>query len=398
MIFSIFTVSSFHESFGTDPASHTKESPDISPEDRSANEPIRFEIDLKSKDVTDVKNEEFKISFEEIKNKSLPSIETQTEKIIITRNYYMDNEKISFFIRSSDDKIPIPSAVKVIPDEFFITEKTPVSIAADRIEIPNMDAVASFVEEKNAYLIEFADNSTVNSLGKYTGKITLNAEGFNPKQVDVEYNTQWHPGLLIVFSAVGIGFSMILGIVLMYNERETVRKNIVTANKAIIEHINIHVENMNILENANLKNHMIKAYHKSQVRWADENSKDKESNKHYISKLSTEHLKTILEHYELHQKYMLSYPSGKNTPLDPFNTEFADETKSKTSLNSIKVGQKMTITSITAFFVLLIAIPITLVSITYFSGNPFIDAILAGIIGFTIYRTKEIGKIIKNVV
>ena len=252
-------------------------------------EPFKFQSSIKGTDDFD-KNAQLDITLQGNLEKLKPEISLNAEKLIITKYYGVENPTVSFLAESSNKTIP--QIIDVVPSEFFISGKTISSIASDQIDVM---ITSEYIKENEGCRIRITDTTVPESFGKYTGKFTIFAEGFEAKQIDVEYQIQWHPKWLLFFTGLGVTFSIILGILLIRFDKQKEDRETLKTRERLLEHLNVHVIQLNSLEEQKGKNHFIKSYHNAQLKWMKGAISD---SKLYISKLPTDRLKEILEHYE----------------------------------------------------------------------------------------------------
>ncbi len=379
--------------------------------------------------------------------KAKPTLNLNTEKIVITK-YYNEKDPIIELKATSSDGITIPKIKDIIASDFYISGKTIGSIAADKITPVVKLHVTHENEEKNVCHVFIDNEIPTNSFGKYTGKFTIITENFEPKQVDVEYKIQHSPGGLMLYTAIGVVFSVALGAAIIKFDNAKKTRDTTAKNKVILEHLNIHVEQFNLLEKDDRKNSGLIAYHKIQVKWVKsfltrhpdgDPPQDRITAQSVlvVDKIPTGKLEDILKHYEvfvnirhdfdpalntnflelfpvekksnatetdLHDKIEEDYQNFERDDIKPLIIEFknnidtilaVDKTNDDKSITN-EMQARAGITFVIALFVYLISIPTTLFSAAYFTGQPFFDALFAIGIGFTIYRTKEIGKIIQG--
>ena len=353
----------------------------------------------------DDSNAKMQITLQGNIEKTPPSASLSTEKIIIYRYIGSENPETSFVVSMSDGSVPLIKGITL--SEFFIADKTTSSVAHDQKSLVFQQ---NFVKHNQNCIITLIDNSEIETLGKYVGKLSILGDNFDTKTIDVEYKVQWHPGLLVFFTIIGVVISMVSGFALLKaeNTKSTYIKR--KAKMAILKHINAHISFFNTQSISGGILDGIRAFHKSKLFFLQNNSLPN-SNTIDLEKVPMTVLEDLLKQY--HRKFEEWYenvtddPSCPKPELDLFEYDQSiivpkvtlkqTNNKSEISISDL-VKHKETITAFSTVIATIISVPATLFAVTYFSGIPIIDAFIAGGIGFTVYRFKDIGKMLKGLV
>ncbi|MCV0367788.1 MAG: hypothetical protein K5798_11080 [Nitrosopumilus sp.] len=363
--------------------------------------PFEFQTTFEGTDDSQT-NAKMQITLQGNIEKKSPSASFSTEKIIINRYLADDNPSVSFIASMSDGSIPIVK--QVTPSEFFITEKTASSVANDQITL-NLEQ--NFVKDNQNCIITISDNSGIDTFGKYVGKFSIVGDNFETKTVDVEYKVQWHPGMLVFFTIIGVAISMSSGFALLKAENIQAKCKERKDKIDVFKHINSHIEFFNTQAIRGDKLDGIRAFHQSKLDILQRNLLP-ETNLIDLENTPKVILDDILKQYHDRFEDWFDYVLDADEPtpeLAPFVYDTAPlkpKIKIKNANNNAEVTisslvkHKKTITAFSTIVATLISIPATLFAVTYFSGIPVVDAIIAGGVGFTVYRFKDIGKMLKG--
>lgn len=137
-------------------------------------EQFTFKGTIKGSDETNTTK--LDIELEGNMEKTKPELDLNVEKITI-KKYHGWNKPELILNLKPDDNNAYPTIAKITSNEFFISEKTKMSIAPDQIN-PNILKVDNKVDDK----LTIVEDSFYPYLGKYIGSITIHTEEFSPKK------------------------------------------------------------------------------------------------------------------------------------------------------------------------------------------------------------------------
>ena len=310
------------------------------------------------------------------KDNTKPELKLNTEKITLKKYHFSENPMITLQLKQNDSEGTIPIFIDIVPNEFFISEKTSMSLAPDQIYLN----ISNHSYDKG--LLTITDNSTSSYIGKYVGSFTIYTEDFAPKKISVEYQMLWDPITLIFITSFGVFIAFILDkIILKIDNKE---KKLEKKKKILdhIEHINKHVITWNSLGLTEDSKKQFLLFHDQH---------------HKIAKngMTLEMAIEFVEHYHFARSWREIDSSKEGNKFELFQNEIAspeptiDLTNEEKTLRRLLNGLSILVTG-------LIAIPTTLVGITYFPNHLVFDGILSFVIGISIYSTVEIGKKVRD--
>ena len=406
----------------------------------SNKEPFKFQSNFEGVDELNNKGK-IEISVQGNIETETPTFHIGNEKLIITK-YHNDHTTVSLFLKSSTGKIP---EIDVIPTDFFISSKAVSSIASDQFTptINHKLVKETSPSNGNGCELQITDETNVDNFGKYTGKFIIIADGYESKEIAVEYQIQHHPIWLIVFSSIGIGIRVGTTVLLHGSNEKDKKIKKLEKNIGIIDHLNRHVDTIK------------KTVYKTDVKGYIENFNERQiarinvysDNNEFVNlkEVDSEVLEDILKHYEIFEDQIKSYfdEKGEKPEISYFPTHDGslenkkrdivknakkdagkkdekikkireqidknDETEKLIELqiqyNALShnplhpnAGESVFVTIISIVLSLIVSVPASLFAISYFPGNPVLDAVVAIGIGFSVYETKEIGKKLKKIV
>ena len=376
-------------------------------ESNTQTNPSKIQATFEGKDNADL-NTKMEITLQAITEDTTPTASFSTEKIILNRYLGFGTSHADFMVKMSDDSIPLVKDVTAT--KFFIADKTASSVAEDQ---KTLTITKNFVKQEQNYIITITDDSEITTLGKYVGKLSVIGDNFETKHIDVEYKVQWHPGLLVLFTMMGVIFSLISGFWLLKAEKIESKHKERKAKMKILDHINDHVKYFNdqtLRTQAQLTG--VKTFYDAKLAYLKQNLVlQNDISVIDLEKTPKGTLEAILTQY--HRKFEEWYgfisesdaPTNYKPCLDEFDYDkvefFPEITLRKKSDNTTTpisdlIERKKTVTFFSTVIATIISIPVTLFAVTYFSGIPIIDIFIAVGIGFGVYRFKDIGKMLKG--
>ncbi len=296
--------------------------------------------------------------------------------------------------------------VSIFPSELNLVES---SIPQDVTQLDNtllsfnsidIDNTRSDVLERKVLSIKNGTKSNVLlnlekvyvTSGKYNGSILVMGANFEPLTISLELIVRHNPLELVAFTLFGMVIATFMGLWYRLDEEEKSLRSM-TGNNAILSHIHGHTFNLNQVKNAidPLVWKRITEIHKEKQKKLREVVKEAgklDSNSEAV-KWYEERVK------ELVKKYLYDKPLSQVS--NPKLKEF-DEDKDKASGGTVfKADLRRTSNIVFAFIAAAVAIPVAMATTSQFLGHPIADVFIAMGIGFVIYRTKDIGKLISNI-
>lgn len=260
-----------------------------------------------------------------------------------------------------------------------------MSIAPDQINLNILKNDNDQVQDK----LTITEDSFYPFLGKYTGSIIIQAENFSPKKIPVEYEMYWNPLVLMIITLVGLFVAFVFDITIFQIDKKEKEVKKSAEILDLIRHINRHVEVWNQYELEKNSKSRMEEFHNHHLKIAE-------------GGMTLMEAKEILEHYHYARNWVETDEKGVPMKLDLFNESIKNEKpKSKPSNAEIKKDKdekalRKRLSAITIIVTSLTAVPATLWAVTYFPNHLILDGILAGLIGFGIYSSKEIGKKLRD--
>ena len=351
-----------------------------------------FDGEVKGEGDTGVAKWNIEITGEKKEEEEKPKeLKLNVEKISLKKYYgWYDSDLI---LHLPNKNGIYPQINKITTNEFFISGKTSMSIAPDQIT-PNISYDTT--NSDNSKLI-ITENSFQRFLGKYEGSITLEATGYDPTKIPVEFELRWNPTVLIIITASGLILAWAVDVKILERGKKQKRADEMEKIKKIIKHLNRHVDIWNHQKLRPNSFKKLKTFHDQSLEVAHEMENGKPSK----SLMTLELAEELLEHYHKARDWV--YVSVKrNRPIDnDDNNKFDDymikETEKDNNAESDdEKSLKHYFDVIAVIITGLTSIPIALLGVNYFPNHVLADGILAGLIGFGLYSSKEIGKIIRD--
>jgi len=362
-------------------------------------------------------------------------LKSSVEKIILTKFISIDSSHNEKSISSSFTIINVgcqtATEVKAVLGELFIKDRDKISTAPDYFSqedfivqinngtliAPNEYSTITITPSKDS-LVTIKSTTSFNQTGTYVGKLYIFGNNIETQSVDVEITVKQKPLELVYAAIFGTAIAITFGSFFAINERE--REYLSKYDKVSIKHINHHIENLNCVKNTfkqtvwvhiscihNQKKKYIEEKMKSAkpldlgddaIKWYEEQvvelvktkMKDEDVKTVDVSEL----IKKVFELVKTKMEEESSDPKDDNVDLiliktpDEFKLKFEDIIK-KQVRKEVKISK-----IIFAIISGLVAIPVTLFSENYFMGDPFADILIAIGIGFMIYRTQDISKVV----
>jgi len=297
--------------------------------------------------------------------------------------------------------------VSLITTEFTLAESTQRIVGNGQfnrdfliVEPERLDIERSQVLNREVFSIENGTGISVKvtlknlpaDSGKYNGSIMIVGQNFEPLTLKIEANILHNPIELAVFTLFGLFLATLMGLWFTISEGDKpVRSS--TGNNAIVSHIRGHTFNLNQIR---------KAFDPTVWKRIEEIHKLKRKK---IIQLVTKGGKLdpnaeAVKWYEEKVKELVKKNiTNKDDPNGNNNKPLLDITEKDIEISlpeEVKIEIKKPSKIIFAVLAVAAAIPLTLFAQNYFMGNPVIDVFIAMGIGFLVYRTKDIEKIITD--
>lgn len=220
--------------------------------------------------------------------------------------------------------------------------------------------------------------------GTWTGKILVLGYNFEPVEIELELIVKHEPIELIGFTIFGISIAIGFGFFMTWHTLSLKKRNTTANIIKEIDHLNDHVQNINKLRN-----------------YAATRTWEQFVEKHniWIHQIETDPSK-IPEGMEKEYVNMENSLKGNsNTFENELNLTKIKKPEGWDPEQFGKVPREELQSSnfIFALIAIVASVPLSLFTTDYFIGIPAFDVIIAMGIGFSIYRTKDLGKIIKSI-
>ena len=272
----------------------------------------------------------------------------------------------------------------VVIGEMILKEQSSRSIAPEYLS-------QVFTSSNDCNQIKKYEETTVNITrdtfpefaGSWTGKILILGYNFEPVEMDLELIVKHNPFELISFSIFGALIAVSFGFFMTWRSLELKQSNEVKEKMTLLNHLNEHIKKINNLRNKVAPDEWseIREDHRTVVH----NVGRRISN---ITK-DLEQKYTQIENSLLHSQEMFN----NHEELSLLEPKEWDAVK----LKDIPSKELQITNIIFAIIAIVAAIPLTIFATDYFLGVPVTDILIAIGIGFSVYRTKDLGKIIKNI-
>ena len=330
----------------------------------------------------------------ENKEKEIKELKLNVNEISVKKYYGGPDPRVVLHLPQLENNT-YPKIEKITVNEFFISEKTPISLAPDQI-IPKIFQDKDNNNSDKSKLI-ITENSANSFLGKYNGSITIHAQGFEPKTIPVEYELRWNPIVIVIITAIGLVIAWALDVKVLERGKKDKRIQEIEKTNEHIRHLNHHV---NIWDHQSLTStsfSKLKIFHELSLKAAQE----KKDNK-VVSKMNLALAEQLMEDYHKARDWV--EVTGDSAQSNGFS-EFAELEPNKKDLEGTNKNHldsddekslKRYYDIATLIITGMISIPVTLLGINYFPNLIFLDAIIAALAGFGIYSTKELGKKIRD--
>lgn len=298
--------------------------------------------------------------------------------------------------------------VSIFPSELNLVEAsrssqyvTQLGVNLLSFDSADIDNTRSDVLERNVLSIKNGTQSTVLlnlekvyvTSGKYNGSILVMGANFEPLTIDLELIARHNTLELVAFTFFGMVIATFLGLwYRVSDEEKSLRSK--TGNSAILSHINGHTFNLNQIRDTidPLIWRRIQRIHQQKrkklldvVKMGGKLDSDAEAVKWYEEKVK-----------ELVKKQFSEQP----IPQGVRNNKLKEISKNDRKVRGRTVFKADLIRApniVFAFIAAAVSIPTMLAVTSQFLGHPIVDVFIAMGIGFVIYRTKDIGKLISNI-
>lgn len=370
------------------------------------------------------------LSYAEGGPKLIPSI----EKVVITKDTGIwfnewDNPTVKFHLFNAGNETA--KNVNIIFANLTISEinaKTINEVILDHKENPVTFNVQNVTEFTKSDPISITVNTDIETSSTYSGKLVAYGENFEPVTIKFDYVIKHNAWDLVAFTIIGLLIAIAIGIGVAvyqrYNSPTSFRSN-----KKFIIHINGHIQSANLVRayvdddiwkminilNESKRKKIIKLYNDGKKL-----SNDLEEISWYENDL-----KNIVNKILTDKTYKKNNAGGTLPAKDKLNfiTELkkckhiipgiqdGDDVNVDLPVNDVPISGKCSFTEkiysakddlfdfkyvVIRIGAGIVSIPLTLFASDYFMGEPLTDVLIALGVGFIVYRSQDISKIMKS--
>jgi hypothetical protein len=274
-----------------------------------------------------------------------------------------------------------------------------IEVYSDAVQIPPGASIIATYALKDDFLRQVGQNEIT-----YTGQLQVIGDNFDPITIPTEIAFKDNPWSYVFFSWIGIGLSIIIGILYVRWENKKQYETAINDDSSIISHINGHIRSINIFRNTIPKNIWDEVFFEAYLQKKFNVIK-------YRNQLTLDPDAEAVKWFEtvdelLHKDNLLTkapLPGTNNRPLKEIRKPVDDPKLRDKKYIYLKIKKKMEneqreasikerskwayvlVTSIISSLAAVIAAATS-------SGNPVLNILIAISIGFATYRLQDLLK------
>lgn len=329
----------------------------------------------------DINNDE---EFSKIK---AAKIKASTSKLFFTETnsvFYVPPESLTRSFQLFNISNETAQIKKLVVGELVAKEQPSKSVAPEFLSTIFDAAISnkciSKYSDSNASVTK---NLFLELSGTWTGKVFVFGYNFEPVEIDLELIVKHDPIELIGFTLFGISIAVGFGFFITWHSLSLAKGNEVDSKMRLLRHVNGHIKQINKLRNNKpsdqwneiLENHLTVLH-------------DVGRNISFI----TEDIETTYRDLE-HSLSNNQEIANNNKELELIKPKGWDPEQ----LKEVPKDALSLSNLVFALIAISVAVPLTLFSKDYLLGIPVVDVIISMGIGFSIYRAKDLGKIVKSI-